>query len=50
MTSRWLAGAHQAENDLEAMARLGAEDMADVVAADVVMAVTEVPRLPSTGR
>lgn len=51
MTSRWLAGPHQAENDdLEAMGRFGAEDMADVLAANVLIAFTEEPRQPSANR
>lgn len=52
ITSRWLLGNHQAENDElhrgAAAERFAAEDVADLDAADVLLAFTEPPRSSSS--
>lgn len=51
VTSRWLDGDHQAEeDDIEAMRRFAQEDVDDILRADVLIAFTETPRTPSTNR
>ena len=51
VTSRWLLGGHQAENDdPERMAEFALDDHQDLLAADWVVSFTEEPRQSSTSR
>lgn len=51
VTSRWINGNHQAENDQTAAMRVFAQDdLEDVISAHHLIAFTEMPREPTTNR
>lgn len=51
VTSRWINGDHQAENDeLEKMMGFAVDDWKDIKNADCVISFTEKPRVASTSR
>ena len=51
VTSRWINGDHQAENDnIEKMAQFAQDDWEDIHAADWVISFTEEPRQMSSSR